>query len=163
VPVTPHEDPPCASSTSELLPRGDPPEPPEEATPAGISKEQKPVYFVGTMLHDARALHYATKAALHSAYRVKETASLLPRPPYKGGHEPSSGANFAQPNITGWVAEWAMELQPFEIAFETTKVIKSKALAEFTVEWTDPFCRWISCRKNTGYHATDPKDSNAGG
>jgi hypothetical protein len=24
-------------------------------------------------------------------------------------------------------------------------------------------CRWISCRKNTGYHATDPKDSNAGG
>jgi hypothetical protein len=24
-------------------------------------------------------------------------------------------------------------------------------------------CRWISCRKNTGYDATDPKDSNAGG
>jgi hypothetical protein len=24
-------------------------------------------------------------------------------------------------------------------------------------------CRWISCCKNTGYHATDPKDSNAGG
>jgi hypothetical protein len=23
-------------------------------------------------------------------------------------------------------------------------------------------CRWISCRKNTGNHATDPKDSNAG-
>jgi hypothetical protein len=22
---------------------------------------------------------------------------------------------------------------------------------------TMPFCRWISCRKNTGYHATDPK------
>jgi ribonuclease HI len=32
-----------------------------------------------------------------------------------------------------------MELQPFEISFETTKVIKSKALAEFTAEWTDPF------------------------
>jgi hypothetical protein len=24
-------------------------------------------------------------------------------------------------------------------------------------------CRWISCRKNTGYYAKDPKDSNAGG
>jgi hypothetical protein len=24
-------------------------------------------------------------------------------------------------------------------------------------------CRWILCRKNTGYHATDPEDSNAGG
>jgi hypothetical protein len=37
------------------------------------------------------------------------------------------------------VAEWAVELQPFEISFKTTKVIKSKALAEFTAEWTDPF------------------------
>jgi ribonuclease HI len=37
------------------------------------------------------------------------------------------------------VAEWAVELQPFEISFETTKVIKSKALAGFTAEWTDPF------------------------
>jgi hypothetical protein len=24
-------------------------------------------------------------------------------------------------------------------------------------------CRWILCRKNTGYHAKDPKDSNVGG
>jgi ribonuclease HI len=32
-----------------------------------------------------------------------------------------------------------VELQPFEISFETTKVIKSKALAEFTAEWTGPF------------------------
>jgi ribonuclease HI len=37
------------------------------------------------------------------------------------------------------VAEWAVELEPFEISFKTTKVIKSKALAEFTAEWTDPF------------------------
>jgi hypothetical protein len=43
------------------------------------------------------------------------------------------------PNVTGRVAEWAVELQPFEISFETTKVIKSKALAEFTADWTDPF------------------------
>jgi hypothetical protein len=43
------------------------------------------------------------------------------------------------PNVTGRVAEWAVELQPFEISFETTKVIKSKALAEFITEWTDPF------------------------
>jgi hypothetical protein len=31
------------------------------------------------------------------------------------------------------------------------------------VQYADDTCRWISCRKNTGYHATDPKDSNAGG
>jgi ribonuclease HI len=37
------------------------------------------------------------------------------------------------------VEEWAVELQPFEISFKTTKVIKSKDLAEFIAEWTDPF------------------------
>jgi hypothetical protein len=42
-------------------------------------------------------LHYAAKAALHSAHRVKEATSLLPRPPYKGGHGPSSIANSMQP------------------------------------------------------------------
>jgi hypothetical protein len=43
------------------------------------------------------------------------------------------------PNVTERVAEWAVELQPFEISFKTTKVIKSKALAEFTAKWTDLF------------------------
>jgi hypothetical protein len=43
------------------------------------------------------------------------------------------------PNVTGRVAKWAIELQPFEISFETTKVIKSKALAKFIAEWTNPF------------------------
>jgi hypothetical protein len=42
-------------------------------------------------------------------------------------------------NVIGRVAEWVVELQPFEISFETTKVIKSKSLAEFTAEWTGPF------------------------
>ncbi|KAM0887061.1 hypothetical protein ACQ4PT_029291 [Festuca glaucescens] len=43
------------------------------------------------------------------------------------------------PNVAGRVAEWVVELQPFELTFETTKVIKSKVLAEFTAEWTDPY------------------------
>jgi hypothetical protein len=42
-------------------------------------------------------------------------------------------------NINGPAAEWAVELQPFKITFETTKDIKDKALAEFMAEWTDPF------------------------
>jgi hypothetical protein len=37
------------------------------------------------------------------------------------------------------VAEWAVELQPFEISLETTKVIKIKAFAKFIAEWIDPF------------------------
>ena len=41
-------------------------------------------------------------------------------------------------NATGRVAEWAVELQPFELEFLTTKTIKGGALAEFNVEWTNP-------------------------
>ncbi|KAK1605380.1 hypothetical protein QYE76_029053 [Lolium multiflorum] len=41
------------------------------------------------------------------------------------------------PNATGRVAEWTIELQPFELTFDTTPTKKSQALAEFTAEWTN--------------------------
>ena len=44
------------------------------------------------------------------------------------------------PNATGHVAEWGIELQPFELYFVTTSTIKSTVLVDFTVasERTDP-------------------------
>ena len=39
---------------------------------------------------------------------------------------------------TGRIAEWAVELQPFELEFLTTKTVKGGALAEFNAEWTNP-------------------------
>jgi hypothetical protein len=41
-------------------------------------------------------------------------------------------------NTIGRVIEWNVELQGFELEFLTTKTIKGAALADFTVEWTDP-------------------------
>ena len=41
-------------------------------------------------------------------------------------------------NATGRVAEWAVELQPFELEFLTANSIKGGALAEFNAEWTNP-------------------------
>ena len=38
------------------------------------------------------------------------------------------------PNAIGRVAEWAIELQPFELEFLTTRTVKGAALGE----WTDP-------------------------
>ena len=37
-------------------------------------------------------------------------------------------------NTTGRVAEWAVELQPFEMEFLTTKTIKGGALVDFNAE-----------------------------
>ena len=39
---------------------------------------------------------------------------------------------------SGRVAEWAVELQPFELEFLTTTATKGGALADFNAEWTNP-------------------------
>jgi ribonuclease HI len=98
------------------------------------------MYFVSTVLRDARERYTMQQKLLYTLL----IASRKLRHYFQGHpikvvtHRPLETI-MRNPNITGRVAEWAMELQPFEISFETTKVIKSKALAEFTAEWTDPF------------------------
>ena len=42
------------------------------------------------------------------------------------------------PNATDHVAGWNIELQPFNLRFDTTRVIKGRALADFVAEWIDP-------------------------
>jgi hypothetical protein len=41
-------------------------------------------------------------------------------------------------NAMGRVAEWNIEMHPFEHGFLTTSTIKSTTLVEFTAEWIDP-------------------------
>ena len=41
------------------------------------------------------------------------------------------------PNAAGRVAEWNIELQAFDLEFNTTRVIKGAALADFVAKWTD--------------------------
>jgi hypothetical protein len=84
--IAPRDEPPQTSSTLEPLLQRDHPESPEEATSANITKVQKLVYFASTVLRDTREHYTAAKAALHSARRFKEAASLLPRSPYQGSH-----------------------------------------------------------------------------
>ena len=40
-------------------------------------------------------------------------------------------------DATGRVAKWAIELLPLDIRFEAKKAIKSQAIADFLVEWTE--------------------------
>ena len=41
------------------------------------------------------------------------------------------------PNSAGRVIEWNIELQAFQLEFNTTRVIKGAALADFVAEWMD--------------------------
>jgi hypothetical protein len=140
IPSVPQEEPPAVTTPTEPLSQSDAPELQEEKTPEDTTKVQKPVYFVSTALHDARERYIMQQKLLYTLLIASRKLRH-----YFQGHPIKVVTNrpleniLRNPNVTGRVAEWVMELQPFEISFETTKVIKSKALAEFTAEWTDPF------------------------
>jgi ribonuclease HI len=130
----------AATSPTEPLSQSDAPEPHEEKTPEGTTKVQKPVYFVSTVLRDARERYTMQQKLLYTLLVAsRKLRHYFQGHPIKVVTDRPLETILHNPNVTGRVAEWAVELQPFEISFETTKVIKSKALAEFTAEWTDPF------------------------
>jgi hypothetical protein len=137
---SPREEPPTTPSPTEPLPQSDAPKLHEEETPEGTTKVQKPVYFVSTILRDAWE-HYTMQQNLLYTLLIasRKLRHYFQGHPIKVVTDRPLETILRNPNITKRVAEWAVELQPFEISFETTKVIKSKALAKFTAEWTDPF------------------------
>jgi hypothetical protein len=53
-PSIPQEELPAASPPTEPLSQSNTQKPPEEEAPEGVTKVQKPVYFVSTVLRDAR-------------------------------------------------------------------------------------------------------------
>ncbi|KAM0856726.1 hypothetical protein ACQ4PT_048930 [Festuca glaucescens] len=116
------------------------PRPPEESAPEEPNLVQHPVYFINTVLRDARERYTMQQKLL---YMLLIASRKLCH--YFQGHPITVVTSYPleqvlhNQNVTGRMAEWAVELQPFELTFKTTKVIKSKALAEFTAEWTDPF------------------------
>jgi hypothetical protein len=105
-----------------------------------MAKVQKLVYFISTILCDTRECYTMQQKLLYTLLITsRKLRHYFQRHPIRVVTDRPLETIMCNPNVTGRVAEWAVELQPFEIAFETTKVIKSKALAKFTAEWTDPF------------------------
>jgi hypothetical protein len=45
-----------------------------------------------------------------------------------------------QPNATGNISKWAMELAKFELDFIPRHAVKSQVLADFMIGWTPPPC-----------------------
>jgi hypothetical protein len=140
IPSVPQEEPPAAAPPTEPLSQSDAPEPREEKAPEGITKVQKPVYFVSTVLRDTRERYTMQQKLLYTLLITsRKLHHYFQGHPIKVVTDRPLETILRNPNVTRRVAEWAVELQPFEISFKTTKVIKSKALAKFTAEWTDPF------------------------
>jgi hypothetical protein len=139
-PSSPREESPTATLPTELLLQSDAPDLREEKTPEDTTKVQKPVYFVSTVLRDARECYTMQQKLLYTLLIAsRKLRHYFQVHPIKVVTDRPLETILRNPNVTGRVAEWAVKLQPFEISFETTKVINRKALAEFTTEWTDPF------------------------
>ena len=131
----PAENPPQAGLARDM---GELPEEPTAAAPQTTLVEH-PVYFVSTVLRDARE-RYPMQQKLLLALLI---ASRKLRH-YFQGHPITVVTSFPleqilrNPNATDHVAGWNIELQPFNLRFDTTRVIKARALADFVAEWTDP-------------------------
>jgi ribonuclease HI len=140
IPSAPQEELPVATLPTELLSQSDAPDLHEEKTPEDTAKVQKPVYFVSMVLRDARERYTMQQKLLYTLLIAsRKLRHYFQGHPIKVVIDRPLETILRNPNVTGRVVEWAVELHPLEVSFETTKVIKSKALAEFTAEWTDPF------------------------
>jgi hypothetical protein len=65
-PPVPQEEPLAASLPTEPPSQGDAPKPPGEGPPEGIVKVQKPVYFVSTVLRNARERYTIQQKLLYT-------------------------------------------------------------------------------------------------
>jgi hypothetical protein len=140
IPSAPLEELPAATSLTEPSSEGDAPDLHEEKAPEDSTKVQKPMYFVSTVLRDAREHYTMLQKLLYTLLIAsRKLRHYFQGHPIKVVTDRPLETILRNPNVIGRVAEWAVELQPFEISFETTKVIKSKTLVEFTAEWTDLF------------------------
>jgi hypothetical protein len=78
-PSVPQEEPPATALPIEPLSQSDAPEPHKEKTPEGITKVQKPVYFVSTVLRDARERYTMQQKLLYTL--LIASRKLLPGSP----------------------------------------------------------------------------------
>ena len=98
---------------------------------------QCPVYFVSSLLQGARSRYSGMQNLIFGLIMASRKLCH-----YFQAHEIMVVTRFPlqrilrNPEATGRIVEWALELSSFGLKFESTSSIQSKALVEFIAEWT---------------------------
>jgi hypothetical protein len=107
----PQEEPPAATSPTEPLSQSNAPELREEKTPEDTAKVQKPVYFVSTVLRDAWERYTMQQKLLYTLLIAsRKLRHYFQGHPIKVVTDRPLETILRNPNVTGRVAEWAVEL-----------------------------------------------------
>jgi hypothetical protein len=103
---SPCEESPVAPSPTELLPQSVAPELHEEETPEGTTKVQKHVYFVITILRDARDCYTMHQKLLYTLLLAsRKLRHYFQGHPIKVATDRPLETILRNPNVTGRVAE----------------------------------------------------------
>jgi hypothetical protein len=103
-----------------------------------IYKVQRPVYYISEVLSDSKIRYLHIQKLL---YALLITSRKLRH--YFESHKITVVTNFPLGDIlhnrdaTGRISKWAVELRALNIDFTPRKAIKSQALTDFVVEWTE--------------------------
>ena len=98
---------------------------------------QHPVYFVSSLLKGASSRYSGVQKLLFGLLMASRKLRH-----YFQAHEITVVTRLPlqrilhNPDTTGRIVEWALELSSFGLKFESTSTIQSRVLAEFIVEWT---------------------------
>jgi hypothetical protein len=111
IPSAPHEELPTANSPTEPLLQSDAPDLHEEETPEDTTNVQKPVYFVSSVLRDTRERYTMQQKLLYTLLIAsRKLRHYFQGHPIKVVTDRPLETILRNPNVTGRVVEWAVEL-----------------------------------------------------